>query len=377
MVRATVPADGRMTITDYGYRDWGPELVSYTVDPGRFKPGQVVLVDGRGKPVPHQIDGNTLSFVASVPKGSSVTYILRARQPGTGGQSGLQAGVEGGTFVVRNDLLAVQMPAPGTRSYAPPVEATRVASPILRWAGHDGAWMGGARFVTPRKLAAHEFRVVRQGPAVVEYEARYRFVPQGQYVCRVQVSPGMPVAIVTEEFDFGEITGGEDLLVLDLHRGWKPAHVGWVPGSGEQSLPALQSSAYPAYVAGRRTARQAEAPVGGVGEAPQPVVPEKGMVLLEKILPAGRWGDAKGGVQLWDGDLARPGSGRNVALVPLSVGSWRRAMALCAWYEEQNGMAIALPWSMRWSRWSLPSPLSPQRPSPQRQDSRNAASSST
>jgi hypothetical protein len=77
------------------------------------------------------------------------------------------------------------------------------------------------------------------------------------------------------------------------------------------------------------------------------------MALLETILPAGRWGDAKGGVQVWDGDPAQPGSGRNMGLVPLHAGSWRRAMALCAWYREDAGMTLALPLSVRWSRWSL------------------------
>jgi len=32
MAPAEVPADGRISVTDYGYRDWGPELVHYRVD---------------------------------------------------------------------------------------------------------------------------------------------------------------------------------------------------------------------------------------------------------------------------------------------------------------------------------------------------------
>jgi opacity protein-like surface antigen len=70
---ASVPADGKITITDYGYRDWGPELVQYTLDPARIQPRNVVLTDAHGGSVPCQIDGNTLSFVASVPKGGSAT----------------------------------------------------------------------------------------------------------------------------------------------------------------------------------------------------------------------------------------------------------------------------------------------------------------
>ena len=353
MRRAEVPADGRISIADYGYRDWGPELVNYTADRARFQPGKVVLVDAQGERVPHQLDGDTLSFVASVPKGGSATYRLQPGPARAGRESALKAGVQGERFVIRNELLALELPPPGSQFFAPPREASHVAPPILRWAGPDGVWMGGARFVTRRKVASQAMRIVRQGPAVVEYEARYAFAPQGEYVCRVRLSPGMPVAVFTEEFDFGEITAGEDLLLVDLHRGWQPGNVGWVGGSGEQQLPPVQSAAFPAYVAGKRSAKAAEAPVGGMGEAPRPFMPEKGMVLLEKILPAGRWGDAKGGVQVWDGGLAQPGSGRNIALVPLSVGSWRRAMALCAWFQEGAGVTVALPLGVRWSRWSL------------------------
>lgn len=351
--RASVPADGKMTITDYGYRDWGPELVHYTVDAARFKPGQVVLVDAEGGLVPHQIDGSTLSFVASVPKGGKATYTLQPKGDRAGGESKLRCGVQGRVFAMSNGLLSLQMPAPQSKSYADGLEASRATPPILRWAGSDGVWMGGARLVTPRKLASQAFRIVRQGPAVAEYEARYTFLPKGEYVWRVRLSPAMPVAVVSEEFDFGEITEGEDLLLLELHRGWQPSSIGWVPGTGEQQMPALRCSAYRTYTEGRRGAKLAEAPVGGVGRPPSPRMPRNGMLLLEKILPAGRWGDSKGGVQVWDGDLAQPGSGRNVGLVPLSVGSWRRAMALCAWFEEETGVTIALPLSVRWSRWSL------------------------
>lgn len=353
MSPAEVPADGRISVTDYGYRDWGPELVHYRVDLKRFQPDKVVLVDSRAEWVPHQFDGNTLSFIASVPRGGTATYRLQPKGARTGGHSTLKAGVQDQSFVVRNEFLALELPLPGAVSYTEPLAASRVTPPILRWAGPDGAWMGRARFVTTRKVTSQAFRVVRQGPAVVEYEARYGFSPKGDYVCRVRLSPGVPLAVFTEEFDFGEITKGEDVLLLDLHRGWQPGSVGWVGSSGEQQLPAMKSAAYRTYVEGKRKAKPPEAPVGGVGEAPRPFMPETGMVLLEKILPAGRWGDAKGGVQVWDGGSPQPGKGRNVGLVPLSVGSWRRAMALCAWYQQRVGITVALPLSVRWSRWSL------------------------
>ena len=352
--RAGVPADGRIAITDYGYRDWGPELVNYTVDPARFRPGTAALVDADGRPVPFQIDGDTVSFVASVPKGGTATWTLQSGDRQSGAEPKLTSGVQGGVFLVRNELLSLEMPAPGAKTFTPPVAASQAAPPILRWAGSDGAWMGGARFATPRQVAAQTFRIVRQGPAVVEYEARYVFEPKGEYVWRLRLSPGVPLAVVTEEFDFGEMTGGEDLLLLDLHRGWQPGSIGWVPGTGEQQMPATRSSVYDAsYIDGKRKGKLAEPAVGGVGQAPAPLVPQQGMVILDKLFPAGRWGDLKGGVQVWDGDTAQPDSGRSIGLVTLSAGSWRRAMALNTWFQEGAGVSVGLPLSVRWSRWSL------------------------
>ena len=77
MATAAVPDNGRIAITDYGYRDWGPELVHYRVDTARFPPGKLVLLDQAGRAVPFQIDDGVLSFVASAAKGKTTTYVLK------------------------------------------------------------------------------------------------------------------------------------------------------------------------------------------------------------------------------------------------------------------------------------------------------------
>ncbi len=345
--RAAVPADGQMNLVDYGYRNWGPELVQYRVDTAKFKPGALVLTDPAGQVVPLQIDGGVLSFVARLPRGSAGAYELQQSATDRSKEgTTLAAVVQGDALEVRNEFLAVRMPAPGKKTYEPAAEASTVPAPIRQWAVGGGEWIGGAHFQTARKVASYAFSIVRQGPAVVEYEARYNFVPRGEYVWRLRLSPGMPLAIVTEEFDVGEITDGGDLLMLDLHRGWQPQNVGWVPGSGEQQMPVLETRAYDAaYLDAKRQAQGQAAPVGGVGEAPAPYLPEPGLFLLDKIAPAGRWGGLKGGVQVEDG--------RSVGLIPLYAGSWRRAMALNVWYQDQVGMTVGLPLSVRYSRWSL------------------------
>jgi len=353
LTRAVVPTDGRIVLTDYGYRDWGPELVHYGIDTRRFGPGRLVLLDAGGKAVPFQIDDRTLAFVASVPSGGAAVYRLQsASADRSKGNTTLQCRSEAGRLLVRNEHLSLRMPALGDRTFDPPAPATKASPPVLQWAGADGAWMGGARFASARKVTSRTFRLVRSGPACVAYEARYRFAPAGEYVWRVRLSPGMPIAVVTEEFDLAALTEGEDVLLLSLHAGWEPRHVGWVGAEGRQMLPPLHTSTLTDYLAAKRSASEQAPPVGGAGAAPSPHVSAEGMTLLEKIVPAGKWGGYKGGVQLWDGKRARPGDGRAIGLVPLHAGSWRRAMALNAW-QGSDGVTVGLPIGVRPMRWSL------------------------
>jgi hypothetical protein len=75
---AAVPGDGVIRLTDYGHRDWGPEVLRYRVDTSRFRQGKPVLLDGEGKAVPFQIKEDVLTFVAGVEKGKSVSFTLAA-----------------------------------------------------------------------------------------------------------------------------------------------------------------------------------------------------------------------------------------------------------------------------------------------------------
>ncbi|MHB9024254.1 MAG: hypothetical protein ACYC7E_08770 [Armatimonadota bacterium] len=345
--RAAVPPDGKITLTEYGYRDWEPEPVSFTIDVKKFPPKDLRLTDGAGNRVPFQVDGNTLTFIASLKRGTAATYTLA--RGGGAATSTLKTRAEGRDFVVENEYLSLRMPAPGAKTFAPPAEATAATPPITAWGCVGGQAVGSARFLTARKVAAQTFTVLRNGPAVVEYEARYTFEPKGEYVWRLRLSPGMPAAIITEEFDFNEITKGDDTLLLDLHKGWQPQQVGVVNGAGEQQLPTLSTFAYAAYLDNKRKSSPVPAPVGGTGIAPEPFKPAEGAVLLEQIFPGGRWGNLKGGIEVYDGEA---GAGRTLGVVPLYLGTWRRSMAMNAWYGEA-GVSVALPISVRYSRWSL------------------------
>ena len=87
-----VPDDGVIKLTDYGFREWGPELVHYTLDTRRFAPGKLVLLDDAGKAVPFNIEkgadgGAVLAFVAAVSSGATATYRLQASPTDRAGEN--------------------------------------------------------------------------------------------------------------------------------------------------------------------------------------------------------------------------------------------------------------------------------------------------
>jgi len=355
MQRAQVPPDGVITIRDYGARDWGPELVNCTVDAQRFKPGKLVLLDAEGKAVPFQIDGGALSFVAFVGKGQTVTWTLKPSDADRSAEnSTLKVEEAKDCLLVSNELFTLRVPKPETKTLAEPLDAAKTPPPILGWkqAGFDFA--GGSRLAGPLKVQSYQFTLLRKGPACVEHEARYRFAPKGEYVCRVRVSPRVPLALVTEEFDLGEMVEGRDSLVIEMHKGWKPEQVAAVQGKGEApGPPPLDVKPFDQYLQTRaQEGLKMRDVVGGFGVAPLPFAPGENMALLEKIAPAGRWGGYLGGFQVL-GAKAEGAPQRLTAVIPMFVGSWRRANALNVWHDPQAGICVALPIGVRQIRWYL------------------------
>lgn len=349
---AVVGRDGVITLTDYGYRDWDAELLHYTVDPAQFKPGNTVLHDANGNELPCQLDGSTLSFVAGVKKGQTATFTLAAGKPNptlntlTMKRKGLQ-------WELGNEYFTLRVPSVRAKHFNTPTPASSVAPPLFGWQTAGGQWIGGSRFVTTRRVSDYTVTMPVCGAACIVYEARYHFVPAGEYVCRIQLSPGIDRAEITEEFDFKEITSGQDFLVVDMQRGFTPATFGTIYGLGEAKGQGITRTPLADYLAPKlKDGANPPAPVGGSGATPMPPVPEPGMILLEKIVAAGKWGGLLGGIELRGAspDATKPPVD-HVAVALLHSGSWRRAMALTAWYKPETGVELALPISVRPITW--------------------------
>jgi hypothetical protein len=352
-----VPADGRITLTDYAGRNWGPELVHYRIDTARFVPGRLALLDDNDKAVPFQIkttDGKgLLMFVAAVPKGKSATYKL---QPAATDRSRENSAVfnraAGDGVEIGNESLTLRLPKVQKQQFPQPVDAQKVPAPILGWKQTGYDWQGGARFVTERLVAQHEVRVLDDGPATVAYEVRYRFQPAGQYVFQVRVCAGIPVALVTEEFDFEKVTEGQDFLVLGLGEKWSPQQIGFT--TGESPTAPVPLEPFAPYV--EKKSKEQTGPLKNVGAyaPPEPFMPGKNLVALEKIVPGMPWGAFKSGCEL----RSVRGTGEKAAvqstsLFPLHTGSWRRMMSLGVWHDPARGVQVALPISVRLTRWYL------------------------
>jgi len=302
--------------------------------------------------VPFQVEGNTLVFVASVKKGESATYTLAASETDRSGENTtLQRATQGEWLEVGNEHFILRLPPAGEKSFDKPIPAADAPAPFGGLKPANGNWMGSALLRSARKVKSFQFLVTRQGAACFEYEARYVFEPKGEYVWTVRITPTAPLAVITEEFDFHDTTDGKDLLLVSLTKGWAPAQIAVAQAAGEAGGPVpMKLRPFQDYVEQRSKADlSASKSVGGFGVPPLPYRPLPGLALIEKVVPGGKWGGYKGGVEA----LAAESTGPRVGFATLHVGSWRRTMALNVWHSETEGLLVGLPISVRPSRWYL------------------------
>ena len=128
---AEVPRNGEIRLTEYGYRNWGPELVRYRVDSKQFPQRKSVLLGPDGKAVPFQVKEGMLSFVAELAKGQTVEYKLQASNMDRSREnSNLALKKAGKLLEIANDRIAVRVPAPQEKKFSKPTLASEVPAPL-------------------------------------------------------------------------------------------------------------------------------------------------------------------------------------------------------------------------------------------------------
>lgn len=335
--QAKVPTDGMITLSDPGLRNWGPELVRFRIDEEAF--ANQVLNGPGGVPVPFQMHDGQVAFVAELPKGETLTWQFG---PGKAATSALRVSKEPEAIVLENEFLAVRLPFGRVEGIDLP--ASKVPVPLMGWR-LDGQWVGGSRWAEPRPVNFWEGRLIEEGPAVVTWQGEWRFSPTGRYVIRVSLSPGVPIASVEEQMDFGEDNKG--WLLLDVTQGWKPTQIADISGAGEQGLPQVKSMDLNAFA---ETARKKTA-------SPEPLMPMiapplPGMERLFSMTVGGQWGGYRGGLVVGTGDLTHPEPGKSLAIVPMHPGWWRRASVWPVWQERGAGLVVGLPLGVRPLSWA-------------------------
>ena len=340
---AEVPNDGVIRFIDYGYRNWGPELVRYRIDPKQFPQRKSELLGPDGNAVPFQINEGMLSFVAELAKGQAVEYKLQASSKDRSRENSNLGRKKSGMFLeITNARVAVRVPGPQEKTFSKPTLASEVPAPLagFKQRGHD--WIGGSHFQGERKILSYAFRMKEEGPANMEYEARYRFAPAGEYACRIQVVNGLPYALVTEEFDFGSMTDGHDFLVLDITSGWSPDTYRYIEcafGGGESPFGTggIYASNLTSYVSFKTAAWEGSGP----SATPHSYQPgNSSMVLVDRLTHTGAFGP-RGAIGFFAGS-------QSTCILPMRGGNWRRGMALTCWNEPGNGIKMAgLPRTVR------------------------------
>jgi hypothetical protein len=306
------------------------------------------LLDKDGVATPFQVEDGVLSFVTELKKGQTAEFKLQAAPRGRSAENSKLSHQKTKKAVeIQNEHLAVRLPAAQEKKFKEPVPADQVPPPILAWKQQGFGWVGGARFFTERKVSSYQITCVSDGPASVAYEARYRFVPAGEYLWQIRVSHGLRYALITEEFDSGGITEGHDFLMLGLGEGWQPEQVGFVENGELKRQPAAQ------YL--EQKAKEQESAVSNVSSyvPPRPFMPGQRLVLLEKITPTGAWG-SRGGLELRASRKDQEKTlTQSISVCPWHTGSWRRTLAMLAWHDPARGIELALPISVRPARWYM------------------------
>jgi hypothetical protein len=339
---ASVPGNGSIVLKDYNYRNWGPELVHYQVDTATFIPGRLVLLNSDGIAVPFQINGDVLSFVAQLNKNQTTAYTLQSSVTDRSGEnSSISVATVGSYLEIGNSQFTLRVPTQVDQELPTPVNVSQVPVPVVGIKHAGGAWYGSSHIVTDRQIASYHLGIIENGKAAVTYEARYRFSPGGEYVCRIQVLNGLSYALFTEEFDFGAMTQGRDFLIIDLASGWSPDTYRYMYGGfggGESPLltGAIESSALNTYVNSKTTEWNNWSASG----PPKPYQPGGAtMVLLDRMNQTGAYGPRSA--------VGLSNSTQAVYILPMHGGIWRRSMSITTWNDPAGGVKVALPIGVR------------------------------
>ena len=345
-ITALLGGDGLAAVRTLPIRDytgWGyaPDLVNYSITVPKGGADKLRVVGPDGAVLPIQIsapakDGRaTLSFVAELPVGETIRYVVRDDGRGAVPPARVTTIVEGDTLVLQCPALALRVPRPVERIFAEPVAANSLPAPILGFRSANGPWLGSGRVLASRLVKALRIRQVANGPVFAEVRYELDFANGGYYHANIQVIDGVPLAKVTEEYDMKELNG-RDYWELDLGHGWSPDMVE-APREGRTTLSVAE-------LIKRRPVPGTPGSSGQVWTAELPdlsLLPSYGWA-AQAAFYVGLWSEAE--------RQANPDGFVRVCFMPIHKGQWRMTTA-CEFRTDGQAMSVKLPMSARYANW--------------------------
>ncbi len=301
-------------LKDWTGRGFLPDLVQYAFE---GDPQRVRLFGPEGKPVAFQVASNTLSFVAELPAGQTVSYTLHEDGAGELAPAGVRVSAEGDALVLANDLLAVRVPGETDKV------VEKLPPPMLAFRSGARPWCGGGGMKFDRPVKTFRTRVLARGPVFAEVAYDVEFIGGGFYRARVRVTERVPFVRVVEDYDLG-VKGHLGTWALKLSEGWQPEQVEFasVTRNGTPDT-------------GRTL------PLGELGATPSP------LTSAWAINPDNAWGP-----KTYFGLSRRDGS-QWAGLIPLAKGHWRRFNALEIHSDGRGAIALHLPVGVRNAQWAV------------------------
>jgi hypothetical protein len=334
-----------ITIKDWSGRGFAPEVVAYEVPAAGAERLRVRGPDGRPLPVQLVKDAaaTCLLFPAELPKDAEVAYVVS--DDGEAGPPEAGAVAEGDALVLGNGRLAVRLPQPQDRSFAPPVEARTLPAPILAFRGAfrgTGGWMGSAAMLGTAKVAA--FRVVKIAAGPVRAEARYEldFAGGGTYRATVRVDAREPLAEVREEYDL-EGLEQDPGWKLDLAAGWRPQQAEWIRAMGNGGY-GVEQKPLAEFAAKAVSAGGGGYEFGGSSKRLGEAADAAARHVCRLLAPDSNWsGDQAHYVGLSAGEVL-------AGFLTLHKGDWRRANNLLVW-SVGDELSVQMPIGVRPPTW--------------------------
>ena len=334
-----------ITLKDWTGRGFAPDLVNYTIPAPADGGKGVRVLDMAGASLPVQLTPGakgqaTLSFVAAIAPNGTAVYTIRTDGQTPAAPTAVSATREGETLVLANQSLAVRVPAPREKTFAPPVTADTLPAPVLAFRGPDGAWRGAGAIVHREPVKALHITQSANGPVFTEIRYRLDYAGGGYYAATIRVTDQAPFAQVTEEYDLG-VAKNAHYWQLDLSKGWQPDAAEHMSVAGQGYSPLV----YPTLAEEAKTATSgpnvgADFP-GGDG-APTYCIHHDSC-----------WGSryvSYYGIHRADARKANPDAYPLVIVAPLHKGAWRRPNSIPV-YVKDGDVRVRFPMDVAPISW--------------------------